>query len=156
MVTEFWSGWFDHWGERHHLCAGGLPTTRLSERTLDRLLAAGASMNFYMFHGGTNFGFMNGANVDRGAYHADVTSYDYDAPLDEAGDPTPKFVRFQKIFRKRVPGGSRTSLPEMPGRRCTAPRRAAAASPTGTIGGATPRSRRTISRAACRTKARRR
>ncbi len=61
MVTEFWDGWFDHWGEQHH--------TRTPEDTaaaLDEILRAGASVSLYMFHGGTNFGFMNGANSEDG------------------------------------------------------------------------------------------
>jgi beta-galactosidase len=62
-------------------------------------MAAGASVNFYMFHGGTNFGFLNGAN-DKGTYRATVTSYDYDSPLNEAGDPTEKYRRFRSIIGK--------------------------------------------------------
>ncbi len=108
MVTEFWSGWFDHWGERHHINAGGLPTF-VSERTLAAILEAGASLNFYMFHGGTSFGFMNGANLDWNRYRADVTSYDYGAPLDEAGDPTPKLRSYHRILRQHIPG-----LPPLP------------------------------------------
>jgi beta-galactosidase len=94
MCTEFWNGWFDHWG--------GIHTTRPAAdagAALEELLAAGASVNFYMFHGGTNFGFLNGAN-DKGTYRATVTSYDYDAPLDEAGDPTEKFRLFRSIIEK--------------------------------------------------------
>lgn len=60
MVGEFWTGWFDHWGEKHHVLA----LSNFTE-TLDAILARGASVNFYMFHGGTNFGFMNGANLNR-------------------------------------------------------------------------------------------
>ncbi|MGW6837060.1 beta-galactosidase, partial [Streptomyces sp. NPDC054949] len=66
------------------------------------LLATGASVNFYMFHGGTNFGFMNGAN-DKHTYRPTVTSYDYDAPLDEAGDPTEKFAAFREVIAKYAP-----------------------------------------------------
>ena len=64
MVTEFWSGWFDHWGEAHHISADSSDSIQRSVETLDEILAAGASVNFYMFHGGTNFGFMNGANLE--------------------------------------------------------------------------------------------
>ena len=63
LVTEFWSGWFDHWGEEHHLSADGGDSIERSVQALDDILAAGASVNFYMFHGGTNFGFMNGSRV---------------------------------------------------------------------------------------------
>jgi beta-galactosidase len=71
-------------------------------RELDELLATGASVNLYMFHGGTNFGFTNGAN-DKGAYRPTVTSYDYDAPLDEAGDPTPKYHAFRDVIATYAP-----------------------------------------------------
>jgi beta-galactosidase len=94
MCTEFWNGWFDRWG--------GIHAQRSAEdaaAALDEMLQAGASVNFYMFHGGTNFGFTNGAN-DKGSYRATVTSYDYDSPLDEAGDPTEKYRRFRSIIGK--------------------------------------------------------
>ncbi|MEY9929103.1 beta-galactosidase [Catenulispora sp. GP43] len=94
MCAEFWNGWFDRWG--------GIHARRPAEdagAALDELLQAGASVNFYMFHGGTNFGFTNGAN-DKGTYRATVTSYDYDSPLDEAGDPTEKYRRFRSIIGK--------------------------------------------------------
>lgn len=94
MCSEFWDGWFDHWGAHHH-------TTTVAESAadLDALLSAGASVNLYMFHGGTNFGLTNGAN-DKGVYQPLVTSYDYDAPLDEAGDPTPKYHAFRDVIAK--------------------------------------------------------
>jgi beta-galactosidase len=66
------------------------------------MLAAGASVNFYMFHGGTNFGLTNGAN-DRGIYRPIVTSYDYDAPLDEAGNPTAKYRAFRDVIAQFSP-----------------------------------------------------
>lgn len=99
MCTEFWDGWFDHWGEPHH--------TRSAESTaatLDEILAAGASFSFYMVHGGTNFGFMNGANCRRGEnYQPTVTSYDYDAPLNEAGDITAKYRACRDVIGKYAP-----------------------------------------------------
>ncbi|WP_066523170.1 glycoside hydrolase family 35 protein [Curtobacterium ammoniigenes] len=97
MCSEFWDGWFDSWGAHHH-------TTSVAEsaRELDTLLAAGASVNIYMFHGGTNFGFTNGAN-DKGVYRPIATSYDYDAPLDEAGNPTPKFDAFREVIARYAP-----------------------------------------------------
>ncbi|BDZ39497.1 glycoside hydrolase family 35 protein [Microbacterium suwonense] len=94
MCAEFWDGWFDWWGTVHHTTA---PADSAAE--LDALLAAGASVNFYMFHGGTNYGLTNGAN-DKGRYLPIVTSYDYDAPLDEAGDPTEKFFAFRDVIAK--------------------------------------------------------
>ncbi|MBF4457353.1 glycoside hydrolase family 35 protein [Pseudoclavibacter sp. VKM Ac-2867] len=94
MCAEFWDGWFDWWGAFHH-------TTSVEDaaRELDALLAAGASVNFYMVHGGTNFGLTNGAN-HKGRYLPIATSYDYDAPLDEAGNPTPKFFAFRDVIAK--------------------------------------------------------
>ena len=94
MCAEFWDGWFDHWGDRHHVT----PVDEAAHE-LDELLAAGASVNIYMFHGGTNFGFTNGAN-DKGVYQPTVTSYDYDAPLDEAGNPTAKYWAFRDVIAK--------------------------------------------------------
>jgi beta-galactosidase len=69
---------------------------------LDRLLSAGASVNIYMFHGGTNFGFTNGANHDH-AYEPIVTSYDYDAALTESGDPGPKYHAFREVIARHAP-----------------------------------------------------
>ena len=83
FCMEFWNGWFDHWGHEHHT-----RDAADAAKTLDEILGAGASVNFYMFHGGTNFGFWNGANEAEGKHLATVTSYDYDAPLNECGDPT--------------------------------------------------------------------
>ncbi|MFI6675933.1 beta-galactosidase family protein [Kribbella sp. NPDC050470] len=97
MCMEFWDGWFDHWGGPHH-------TTGVDEAAaeLDALLAAGASVNIYMLHGGTNFGLTSGAN-DKGVYRPTITSYDYDAPLDEAGNPTAKFHAFRDVISRYAP-----------------------------------------------------
>ncbi|TCO36047.1 beta-galactosidase [Kribbella steppae] len=97
MCMEFWDGWFDHWGGPHH-------TTSAEETAaeLDALLAAGASVNIYMVHGGTNFGLTSGAN-DKGVYRPTITSYDYDAPLDEAGNPTAKFHAFREVISRYAP-----------------------------------------------------
>ncbi|XP_050506215.1 beta-galactosidase-1-like protein 2 [Diabrotica virgifera virgifera] len=103
MVMEYWTGWFDHWAERHH--------TRTADNfgeVLDGILNFGASVNFYMFHGGTNWGFLNGANLknksvtatDNGSFQPDITSYDYDAPLSEAGDYTDKYYKAKEIIAK--------------------------------------------------------
>ena len=94
MVMEFWIGWFDHWEHEH--------ITRKADDIREELiymLENDISVNFYMFHGGTNFGFMNGAN-----YHDEqrctVTSYDYDALLTEAGDLTEKYHLVKDILKK--------------------------------------------------------
>ncbi|WEO77948.1 beta-galactosidase [Cryobacterium sp. SO2] len=97
MCAEFWNGWFDHWGAHHH-------TTSADEsaRELDDLLATGASVSLYMFTGGTNFGFTNGAN-DKGVYQPTVTSYDYDAPLSESGEITAKYLAFRQVLARYAP-----------------------------------------------------
>ena len=97
MCMEFWCGWFDHWGEKHH-------TTAFADSAadLDTLLAAGASVNIYMVHGGTNFGLTAGAN-DSGRYLPMVTSYDYDSPISESGDITEKFRAFRDVIAKHAP-----------------------------------------------------
>ena len=93
MCGEYWLGWFDHWGEAHHQ----RPAADAAA-ALDGILAAGGSVNLYMYHGGTNFGFYNGANFHQGQYQPTITSYDDDAPLDEAGDPTPKYFAIREVI----------------------------------------------------------
>jgi beta-galactosidase len=100
MCSEFWDGWFDDWSGGHHVT----PADQTA-RHLDELLKHGASVNIYMFHGGTNFGLTNGAN-DKGTYQPIITSYDYDAPLDEAGNPTAKYWAFRDVLAKYAPVGA--------------------------------------------------
>ncbi|MDR3703798.1 MAG: beta-galactosidase [Candidatus Sulfopaludibacter sp.] len=106
MCGEFWVGWFDHWGEKHHTTA-----PERTARGLEWMLSRGISCNLYMAHGGTSFGYMSGANYSR-VYEPDISSYDYDSPLDEAGRPTAKFHALQEVIRKHLPEG--TPLPELP------------------------------------------
>ena len=106
MCGEYWAGWFDHWGERHRTTS-----PEGAAQGLDWMLSRGISVNVYMFHGGTSWGFMSGANFD-GNYQPDVSSYDYDAPLDEAGRPTRKFFLMRETIEKYLPAGSQ--LPELP------------------------------------------
>ncbi len=106
MCGEYWVGWFDHWGEQHH----EVPFD-VGVKGLDWMLAQGISVNLYMAHGGTSFGFMSGANFDK-AYQPDISSYDYDSPLDEAGRPTEKFFAFRETIKKYLPAGSQ--LPRLP------------------------------------------
>lgn len=96
MCAEFWVGWFDHWGNGGHM--KGNPE---AAQDLDDMLEMG-HVNIYMFIGGTNFGFMNGSNY-YDELTPDVTSYDYDALLTEAGDITPKYEAFREIIRKYAP-----------------------------------------------------
>jgi beta-galactosidase len=95
MTGEYWAGWFDHWGDKHHATDAKQQADELAW-----ILAQGDSISIYMFHGGTSFGWMNGANMDHGNYQPDVTSYDYDAPLDENGRPTPKYFLFRDVIAK--------------------------------------------------------
>ena len=93
MAGEYWVGWFDHWGAPHHVIGAKQVATELTW-----ILQQGYSVNFYMFHGGTSFGWMNGANWDDDSYQPDVNSYDYDSPLDESGRPTPKYDALRKVI----------------------------------------------------------
>lgn len=93
MCAEFWVGWFDHWGNGGHM--HGNPE---SPQDLDDMLELG-HVNIYMFEGGTNFGFMNGSNY-YDELTPDVTSYDYDGLLTEAGDITPKYEKFKEVISK--------------------------------------------------------
>jgi beta-galactosidase len=106
MCGEYWAGWFDHWGERHHVTS-----PEGAAQGVDWMLSRGISVNLYMFHGGTSWGFMSGANFD-GSYMPDISSYDYDAPLDEAGRPTRKFFLMRETIRKHLPAGAH--LPGLP------------------------------------------
>ncbi|MCC8556208.1 glycoside hydrolase family 35 protein [Xanthomonas hortorum] len=108
MVGEYWAGWFDHWGKPH-------ASTDAKQQTeeLEWILRQGHSANLYMFIGGTSFGFMNGANFQGNPsdhYAPQTTSYDYDAILDEAGRPTPKFALMRDAIT-RVTGVQPPALP---------------------------------------------
>ena len=109
--SEYWDGWFDHWGGPH------ASTNATNEAAnLDWMLKQGYSVSLYMFHGGTSFGWMNGANSDGKNYEPDVTSYDYDSPLDESGRPTPKFSLFREVIAKdtgKVPPAVPSVAPAM-------------------------------------------
>jgi beta-galactosidase len=106
MNGEFWYGWFDHWGEKHHTT----PAAR-GAANVDWMLSRGISVNLYMAHGGSTFGYMAGANADR-AYQPDISAYDYDAPIDEAGRPNAKFTAMRDVLRKYLAPGER--LPDLP------------------------------------------
>ncbi|MCQ4080084.1 beta-galactosidase [Streptomyces sp. RB6PN25] len=110
MCMEFWCGWFDHWAEQHTV-----RDPADAADSLRRILAAGASVNIYMAHGGTNFGTWAGANhgkpLQGGVYEPTVTSYDYDAPVDERGAPAPKFFAFREVLQDYT---GNEPLPEPP------------------------------------------
>ncbi|HEY8914896.1 MAG TPA: beta-galactosidase [Chitinophaga sp.] len=110
-IAEWYPAWFDWWGTKHHT----VPYEKYLGR-LDSVLAAGISINMYMFHGGTTRGFMNGANYnDQNPYEPQISSYDYDAPLDEAGNATEKFMKFREVISRHLPAGQ--VLPEVPAAR---------------------------------------
>jgi len=98
MVAEFYPGWLSHWGEP-------FPNTSATSiaRKTEEYLQNGISFNLYMVHGGTNFGFTSGANYDKTHdIQPDLTSYDYDAPISEAGWATPKYDSIRNVIRKYV------------------------------------------------------
>ncbi|XP_062569955.1 beta-galactosidase-like isoform X6 [Saccostrea cucullata] len=99
--SEFYPGWLDHWGYPHSTV-----NLDIFSKALDMLLDYGANVNMYMFEGGTNFGFWNGANY--APFQAVPTSYDYDAPMSEAGDITDKYIAIRQVISKYK------QLPDMP------------------------------------------
>jgi beta-galactosidase len=105
MSGEYWAGWFDHWGEKHHATDAAREAAEL-----EWMLRKGYSVSIYMFHGGTSFGWMNGANSNGKNYEPDTTSYDYNAPLNESGEPTKKYFALRDAI-VRVTG---QSLPPVP------------------------------------------
>ncbi len=108
LVGEYWAGWFDQWGKPH-----AQTDAKQQADEIEWMLRQGHSINLYMFVGGTSFGFMNGANFQGGPsdhYSPQTTSYDYDAVLDEAGRPMPKFALFRDVIT-RVTGLQPPPLP---------------------------------------------
>ncbi|GAB6013326.1 beta-galactosidase [Viscerimonas tarda] len=105
MCSEFWSGWFDHWGAKHE--------TRSAEELvagLKEMLDKNISFSLYMTHGGTTFGHWAGANFP--GYVPDCTSYDYDAPINESGRTTPKYFQVRALLENYLSEGE--TLPKIP------------------------------------------
>jgi len=102
MNSEFYPGWLDHWGEPHSTVS-----TEAVVATLEEMLAANASVNVYVAHGGTSFGLTAGSNLGS-KFQACPTSYDYDAPLSEAGDLTEKYWAMRDVI------GKYHELPDLP------------------------------------------
>jgi len=94
MCMEFWDGWFNRWGMEIIRRDG----SELAEEVKELLKRA--SINFYMFQGGTNFGFMNGCSSRENVDLPQITSYDYDALLTEWGEPTPKYYAVQRAIKE--------------------------------------------------------
>ena len=104
MCSEFWSGWFDKWGANHE--------TRPAEDMIagiDEMLSKGISFSLYMTHGGTNWGHWAGANSP--GFAPDVTSYDYDAPISESGQVTPKYLELREMMKKYYDGKEMPKIP---------------------------------------------
>ena len=105
MCSEFWSGWFDHWGAKHE--------TRSAEelvKGMKEMLDRNISFSLYMTHGGTSFGHWGGANFPN--FSPTCTSYDYDAPINESGKVTPKYLEVRNLLGNYLPEGE--TLPEIP------------------------------------------
>lgn len=111
MCGEQWCGWFDHFFEKHHH-SNAAYTKKTMPKMLNGFFEADANFNFYMFHGGTNFGYMAGANYAN-VYQPTTTSYDYDAPLNEYGDYTLKYYIMRDLLCKQQ-GITPPELPPRP------------------------------------------
>ena len=107
MCSEFWSGWFDKWGARHET----RPAKDMVDG-MDEMLSKGISFSLYMTHGGTSFGHWAGANSP--GFAPDVTSYDYDAPINEYGLATPKYWELRKMMEKYNDGKKLPNVPKAP------------------------------------------
>lgn len=94
---EYWDGWFNRWGDE----IVRRKPEELADEIYDMLTIG--SLNLYMFHGGTNFGFMNGCSARGNTDLPQVTSYDYDALLTEWGQPTEKYFAVQRAIKRAVP-----------------------------------------------------
>ena len=106
MCSEFWSGWFDKWGANHET----RPAADMIAG-IDEMLSKGISFSLYMTHGGTNWGHWAGANSP--GFAPDVTSYDYDAPISESGQPTPKYWELRKTLAKYMDGEKQAAVPAL-------------------------------------------
>lgn len=105
MCSEFWSGWFDHWGRKHET----RPAKSMVQGIKD-MLDRNISFSLYMVHGGTTFGHWGGANNP--SYSAMCSSYDYDAPISEPGWTTDKYFQLRDLLKNYLPAGEQ--LPEIP------------------------------------------
>ena len=105
MCSEFWSGWFDHWGRKHETRDAGVMVSGIKDM-LDRNI----SFSLYMAHGGTTFGHWGGANCP--PYSAMCSSYDYDAPISEAGWATPKYHQLRELLMQYADSGQ--VIPDIP------------------------------------------
>jgi beta-galactosidase len=108
MVAEYYPGWLHHWAEPFP----NIPAQQVTQQ-VEKYLQHGVHFNFYMVHGGTNFGFTSGANYDKEHdIQPDLTSYDYDAPITEAGWASPKYLAVRELMKQYV----KYPVPEIPAR----------------------------------------
>jgi hypothetical protein len=105
--SETYPGWLTHWGEKW-----AKPDTSEFLKEVKFLMDNKKSFNFYVIHGGTNFEYTAGANSGGKGYEPDITSYDYDAPINEQGQPTPKYMSLRKLIGSYLPKGK--TLPPIP------------------------------------------
>jgi len=96
--SETYTGWLTHWGEEW-----ARPDTADLLKEVKFLMENKKSFNFYVIHGGTSFGFTAGANSGHKGYEPAVTSYDYDAPINEQGKPTPKYLALRELIGSYLP-----------------------------------------------------
>jgi len=108
FCSELYPGWLTHWGEKWQR-----PDTASLIKDVKWLMDNKKSFNFYVIHGGTNFGYWAGANAfSPTEYQPDVTSYDYDAPINEIGQATPKYITLRNLLAKYMP--AKQKLPAIP------------------------------------------
>ena len=108
FCSELYPGWLTHWGEKWQR-----PDTASLIKDVKWLMDNKKSFNFYVIHGGTNFGYWAGANAfSPTQYQPDVTSYDYDAPINEMGQATPKYFALRNLLAKYQP--AKHKLPAIP------------------------------------------
>jgi beta-galactosidase len=105
--SETYPGWLTHWGEQW-----AKPDLSVLLKDVKFLMDNKKSFNFYVIHGGTNFGYTAGANSGSKGYEPDITSYDYDAPVNEQGEATPKFTALRELLGSYLPKGKK--LPPIP------------------------------------------
>ncbi|HEX7200705.1 MAG TPA: beta-galactosidase, partial [Dongiaceae bacterium] len=108
MCGEYWVGWFDSWGEKHHT-----GDNKVHLAGIEWMLERNIGFNLYMVHGGTSWGFMNGANFHK-AYEPEISSYDYDSPIDEAGRLAPKFALYRDAIARHLAPGETLPAPPTP------------------------------------------
>ena len=106
MCGEYYPAWYDSWGQRHHT----KPTQNMLN-DLDTILSMGGSFSLYMAHGGTSFGWWAGCNSP---FQPQTSSYDYEAPISEQGQATPKFFALRELMKKHMKPEEVAALPEPP------------------------------------------